>query len=113
MTLPPQGEGLPFYGNGNVYVQGPTAVAALDAKTGAVRWTTEQSGLQRETFRVRGAVPGAFVVGVTTGTPTMLGLDAATGQERWSLADPNTDRIKVFTGDGVVMLATTCLQGDG
>jgi outer membrane protein assembly factor BamB len=113
MTLPPQGEGLPLFGDGNLYVQGPTAVSALDAKTGAVRWTTDQSGLHGKTFRVRGAVPGAFVVGVTTGTPAVLGLDAATGTERWSVADPNTDRIKVFTGDGVVLLATTCLQGDG
>ena len=112
VSLPPQGEGLPFYGDGNLYVQGPTAVSALDAKTGAVRWTTDQAGMQTATFRDRGAVPGSFVVGVTSGAPAIVALDAATGAVRWSIPDPNTDRVKVFTDDDVVLLATTCLQGD-
>jgi outer membrane protein assembly factor BamB len=112
MSLPPEGEGLPSYGDGNLYVQGPTAATALDATTGAVRWTADQAGLQGATYRPRGAVSGAFVLGVTSGTPAMMALDAATGAVRWNRPDPDTDRIKVFTDGQVVLLATTCLKGD-
>jgi outer membrane protein assembly factor BamB len=111
LTLPQQGEGLPFYGDGNLYVSGPSGISALDGRTGAVRWTTEKAGIPAGSFRQRGAIPGAFVLGVYSPTQEIVALDAATGAVRWRLPDPDADRLKVYVGDGTILLATPCTEG--
>jgi outer membrane protein assembly factor BamB len=111
VSVPQQGEGLPFYGDGNLYVSGSSGISALDAKTGAVRWTTEQVGIPAGSFRQRGAIPGAFVLGVSSPTQAIAALDSGTGAVRWRLSDPDADRMKVYVGDDTILLATPCTEG--
>jgi outer membrane protein assembly factor BamB len=79
--------GTPTLHNGIVYALGATGVLnALDARTGAVRWSRNAAADTKEETPVWGFSSSPLVVGdvvVVATAGTLAGYDAATGAPRW------------------------------
>ena len=79
--------GTPTLGNGLVYAFGATGVLnALDARTGAVRWSRNAAADTKEDTPVWGFSSSPLLVGdvvVVATAGTLAGYDSATGKPRW------------------------------
>jgi len=79
--------GTPTLGNGLVYAFGATGVLnALDARTGAVRWSRNAAADTKEETPVWGFSSSPLLVGgvvVVATAGTLAGYDSATGKPRW------------------------------
>ena len=116
----------PTVAGGTVYIgSGDQQVYALDAATGAVRWSFATGGERRFTARgIHGAMPRTEMMpdpfDVFLSSPTVAGgtvyigsgdqqvyaLDAATGAVRWSFATGDVVHASPAVADGVVYIGS-------
>jgi len=93
--------------------RGPSAVIALDAATGKVRWKTDRPGKKKAAYSVPCLYggDGAGQIIVTSKAAGMAGLDPATGRVRWQLPDAMPQRVvsSPIAADGLVL--ATCGSG--
>jgi outer membrane protein assembly factor BamB len=80
-------------------------VAAIDAKSGRVKWTTPAL-VAGETAQSRLGVPlsaGVYVLNGEPGSPTLVGIDAVAGSTRWQRHDTTTGVFyEAFVGSRLV-----------
>ena len=105
----------PIVVDGTVYLQGSSgAVAAIDAETGATRWTSPPTGFNIGPFGV--ALAEGRVFGVA-GSDGVLALDATTGVELWRTTLTTTPTLGVdiqpTVFDGIVFASTVPVSIDG